>query len=88
MMHLTHRSAVKPACRYPPTAGRANVAHPSCSFTEKGNKKSRPLGCALQSRPLGGRRRLAAKRREEEGERAQRLDKQAVRLFLGMKTYP
>ena len=30
----------------------------------------------IKSRPLGGRRRLAAKRREEEGERAQRLDKQ------------
>ena len=35
-------AAVKPACRYPPTAGRANAAYPSCSFIEKGDKKSPP----------------------------------------------
>ena len=35
-------AAVKPACRYPLTAERANVAHPSCSVTEKGGKKSPP----------------------------------------------
>ena len=39
-MNLTHRYAVKPACRYPLTAERANAVHPSCRLCEKGSEKS------------------------------------------------
>ena len=50
-MNLTHRNRVEYSrlsrlkiqrCGPPSPAGRANAAHPSCSFTEKGDKKSPP----------------------------------------------
>ena len=51
MMHLTHRNRVEYSrlnrleiqrCGPPAPAERANVAHPSCSWIEKGGKKSPP----------------------------------------------
>ena len=58
-MDLTHRNRVEYSrlsrleiqrCGPPSPAGRANVAHPSCSFTEKGDKKSLPaVGGYLQA---------------------------------------
>ena len=51
MGNLTHRNRVEYSrlnrleihrCGPPSPAERANAAHPSCSFTEKGGKKALP----------------------------------------------